>query len=65
MVLGSLDDYFVVGYNVNVFSTYMYMDKKQYSTLVTRIRAIQKAKPSTLYIYMVNVGSFYIGLFWE
>ena len=43
MVLGSLDEYFVVGYNVNLFSTYKYMDKKQYSTFVTRIRAIAKS----------------------
>ena len=43
MVLGLLVDYFVVGYNVNLFSTYMYMDKKQYPTFVTRIRAIAKS----------------------
>ena len=38
IVLGSLDDYFCCG--LNLFSTYMYMKKKQYSTFVTRMRAI-------------------------
>ena len=41
MVLGSLDDYFCCG--LNLFSTYMYMAKKQYSTFLTRIRAIAKS----------------------
>ena len=41
IVLGSLDDYFCCG--LHLFSTYMYMDKKQYSTFVNRMRAIAKS----------------------